>query len=55
MVIGGASPEGVVVREFGVAPTDSPGTYLEDELPIPEDSVMPGEGSYSGAWCRTTR
>ena len=42
MVIGDASPEGVAVREFGVAPLDSPGTDLEDELPTPEDSVMIG-------------
>ena len=45
MVIGGTSPEGVAVWELGVAPPDSPGTDLEDELPTLEDSVMIGGAS----------
>ena len=45
MVIGGASPKGVAVQQFGVTLPDSPGTDLEDELPTPEDSVMIGGAS----------
>ena len=42
VVIGSASPEGVAVRELGIAPPDHSGTDLEDELPTPEDSMVIG-------------
>ena len=48
MVIGGASPEGVAIPEFGVAPSDDRETDLEDELPTPEVSMLIGDSSPEG-------